>query len=76
MKFLGSILKGDGWIGKLYKLDKKKFDLLNLQSIDLNKYPYLLESSSRGNNKNRYSILFFKHKVLLQKNKEDKQIII
>ena len=72
MKFLGSILKGDGWIGKLYKLDKKKFDLLNLQSIDLNKYPYLLESSSRGNNKNRYSIHFFKPKVLLQKNKEDK----
>jgi len=72
MKFLGSIIKGDGWIGKLYKLDKKKFDLLNLQSIDLDKYPYLLESSSRGNKKNRYSILFFKPKVLLQKNKEDK----
>ena len=73
MKFLGSIVKGDGWIGKIYKLNKIKFDLLNLQSIDINKYPYLLESSSRGNKKNRYSILFFKPKVLLQKTKKDKK---
>ncbi|MAJ56547.1 MAG: aminodeoxychorismate synthase, component I [Candidatus Pelagibacter sp.] len=72
MKFLGSILKGTGWIGKHYKLNEKKFDLLSLQSIDINKYPYLLESSSRGNKKNRYSILFFKPKVLLQKTKDDK----
>ena len=67
MKFLGSILKGDGWIGKLYKLDKKKFDLLNLQSINLNKYPYLLESSSRGNKRIDIRFCFFKPKVLLQK---------
>ena len=72
MKFLGSIVEGDGWIGKIYKLDRVKFDLSSLQSIDLNKYPYLLESSSRGNKKNRYSILFFKPTVFLQKNKEDK----
>ena len=72
MKFLGSIVEGDGWIGKIYKLDRIKFDLSSLQSIDLNKYPYLLESSSRGNKKNRYSILFFKPTVFLQKNKEDK----
>ncbi len=76
MKFLGSIIKGHGWIGKLYKLDKKKFDLLSLQSIDLNKYPYLLESSSRGNKRNRYSFLFFKPRVLLQKTKEDKNIFL
>ncbi len=73
MKFFGSLLEGDGWIGKYYKLDKQNFDLLSLQSLDLNKYPYLLESSSRGNKKNRFSILFFKPKVLLQKNKEDKR---
>ena len=36
MKFLGSIVEGDGWIGKIYKLDKGKFDLSTLQSIDLN----------------------------------------
>ena len=72
MKFLGSIVEGDGWIGKIYKLNRVKFDLSSLQSIDLNKYPYLLESSSRGNKKNRYSILFFKPTVFLQKNKEDK----
>ena len=28
MKFIGSIVKGDGWVGKYYKLDQKKFDLL------------------------------------------------
>ena len=65
MKFLGSIVEGDGWIGKIYKLDRIKFDLSSLQSIDLNKYPYLLESSSRGNKKNRYSILFFKPTVYM-----------
>ncbi len=73
MKFFGSLIEGQGWIGKYYKLDKEDFDLLSLQSIDLNKYPYLLESSSRGNKKNRFSILFFKPKVLLQKTKEDKK---
>ena len=72
MKFLGSIVEGSGWIGKIYKLDRVKFDLSSLQSIDLNKYPYFLESSSRGNKKNRYSILFFKPTVVLQKNKDDK----
>ena len=72
MKFIGSIVKGDGWVGKYYKLDQKKFDLLNLQSINITKYPYLLESSSRGNKKNRFSVLFFKPKTLLQKTKEDK----
>ncbi len=72
MKFLGRLVKGNGWIGKYYKLDKKKFDLLSLQAINLKKYPYLLESSSRGNTKNRFSILFFKPKVLLKKTRESK----
>ena len=72
MKFIGSTVKGDGWVGKYYKLGQKKFDLLNLQSINITKYPYLLESSSRGNKKNRFSVLFFKPKTLLQKTKEDK----
>ena len=58
MKFFGSLVEGNGWIGKYYKLDKQIFDLLSLQSIDLKKYPYLLDSSSRGNKKNRFSILF------------------
>ena len=35
MKFLGSLVKGNGWIGKYYKLDKEKFDLLSLQSTNL-----------------------------------------
>ena len=73
MKFFGSLVEGNGWVGKYYKLDKQIFDLLSLQSIDLKKYPYLLESSSRGNKKNRFSILFFKPKILLQKTKDDKK---
>ena len=58
MKFFGSLVEGNGWVGKYYKLGKQIFDLLSLQSIDLKKYPYLLDSSSRGNKKNRFSILF------------------
>ena len=73
MKFFGSLVEGNGWVGKYYKLDKQIFDLLSLQSIDLKKYPYLLESSSRGNKKNRFSILFFKPKVFLHKTKNDKK---
>jgi len=73
MKFFGSLVEGNGWIGKYYKLGKQIFDLLSLQSIDLKKYPYLLDSSSRGNKKNRFSILFFKPKVFLYKTKNDKK---
>ena len=39
MKFIGSTVKGDGWVGKHYKFDQKKFDLLNLQSVNISKYP-------------------------------------
>ena len=73
MKPFGSLVEGNGWVGKYYKLDKQIFDLLSLQSIDLKKYPYLLDSSSRGNKKNRFSILFFKPKVFLRKTKNDKK---
>ena len=72
MKFIGSTVKGDGWVGKYYKLDQKKFDLLNLQSINITKYPYFLESSSRGNKKNRFSVLFFKPKFYFKKIKKTK----
>ena len=42
MKFFGSLVEGNGWIGKYYKLGKQIFDLLSLQSIDLKKYPISL----------------------------------
>ncbi len=42
------------------KLNKNEsFDLLKLAEINPSKYPFLLESSSRGNKLNRSSILFF-----------------
>jgi len=54
------------------KLDKNEsFDLLNLAEINPSKYPFLLESSSRGNKLNRSSILFFSPKLILKKYKKN-----
>ena len=54
---------------KVYKREiNKTFDLLSLQNFDIIKYPYLLESSSRGNSNNRYSILFYKPEFSIEKN--------
>ena len=65
---MDNIFFGDGWACKVYenKLNQK-FDLLSLQSLDIKKYPYLLESSSRGNLNNRFSILFFRPEFSLEK---------
>lgn len=65
---MDNIFFGDGWACKVYenKLNQK-FDLLSLQSLDIKKYPYLLESSSRGNLNNRFSILFYKPEFSIEK---------
>ena len=61
-------IKGKGWNGITIDLKKtENFDLLNLVEMNPNKYPYFLESSSRGNDLNRYSIVFYKPEVLLVK---------
>ena len=63
--------KGKGWNGIAIQLkEKENFDLLNLVQMNPDKYPYFLESSSRGNLLNRYSIIFYKPEVLLIKNSE------
>ena len=65
---MDNIFFGDGWACKVYenKLNQN-FDLLSLQSLDIKKYPYLLESSSRGNLNNRFSILFYKPEFSIEK---------
>lgn len=65
---MDNIFFGDGWACKVYenKLNQK-FDLLSLQSLDIKKYPYLLESSSRGNLNNRFSILFYRPEFSIEK---------
>ena len=66
---MNNIFFGKGWAFKVYKSEfYKSFDLLSLQYLDIKKYPYLLESSSRGNLKNRYSILFYKPEFSVEKN--------
>ena len=65
-------IKGKGWNGIAIELkETENFDLLNLVETNPSKYPYFLESSSRGNILNRYSIVFYKPKVLLVKNSVD-----
>ena len=62
-------IKGKGWNGIAIELkETENFDLLNLVEMNPIKYPYFLESSSRGNVLNRYSIVFYKPEVLLVKN--------
>ena len=41
--------------------------MLNLQYLDIKKYPYLLESSARGNLNNRFSILFYNPEFSIEK---------
>ncbi len=61
-------IKGKGWTGLVIKLeDEKNFDLLNLVEMKPHKYPFFLESSSRGNILNRHSIVFYEPKILLKK---------
>ena len=65
---MDNIFFGDGWACKVYENKLYQgFDLLSLQSLDIKKYPYLLESSSRGNLNNRFSILFFRPEFSLEK---------
>ena len=65
---MDNIFFGDGWACKVYenKLNQG-FDLLSLQSLNIKKYPYLLESSSRGNLNNRFSILFYRPEFSIEK---------
>ena len=65
-------IKGKGWNGIAIELkERENFDLLNLVEMNPSKYPYFLESSSRGNILNRYSIVFYKPEVLLVKNSDN-----
>ena len=65
--FFNTITKNKGWFAKEIKFEGKKIDLLNLHNVNPAKYPYFLDSSSRGNMKNRFSILFYNPKVVLEK---------
>ena len=72
MIFFSDFISGNGWVGRFSKLNSgESADLLNLREIDPKKYPFLLESSSRGNERNRFSILFYKPRILIKKEKDD-----
>ena len=60
MKFLKKRIKGIGWQGLIIELaNKDTFELTNLIQANPKKYPFFLESSSRGNNQNSNSIMFY-----------------
>ena len=67
-KIINKEIRGVGWSGLQIQIDREnKIDLLNLTRRYPKKYPFFLESSSRGNLQNRYSIIFFNPKILLEK---------
>ena len=69
-KFNTKKITGQGFTGLIINIDDKdNFDLLELVETFPKKYPFFLESSSRGNNQNRNSIVFFKPEVALIKEK-------
>ena len=70
MKFFNTLHKGKGWVAKKIMLGAQKIDLLSLQANNKEKYPYFLDSSSRGNLRNRFSILFYKPEKILKKYSE------
>ena len=68
MKLSFENLKGIGWKAKIAKLNNKSnIDLVSLYDLNKERYPFLLESSSRGNSNNRFSILFHNPSILLEK---------
>ncbi|MFL2660897.1 MAG: chorismate-binding protein [Alphaproteobacteria bacterium] len=63
-------ISGTGWSGLVIQLkDSDDFDLLKLVESMPEKYPFFLESSSRGNDQNRNSIVFYKPNIVLKKEK-------
>ena len=73
MKLSFENLQGIGWKAKIAKLNiKSKIDLVSLYNLNKEKYPFLLESSSRGNSNNRFSILFHNPSIILEKKNEKK----
>ena len=66
-----NIFEGKDCFIKIVEDISKEFDILKFCEAYKNKYPYLLESSAKGNSLARYSILFFKPTRVLEKRKEN-----
>ncbi len=66
-----NIFEGKDCFVKIVEDISKEFDILKFCEAYKNKYPYLLESSAKGNSLARYSILFFKPTRVLEKRKEN-----
>ena len=64
------ILEGSSCFIKILDTIPSKFDILKFCEMDKERYPYLLESSAKGNEIARFSITFFKPKRVLEKRKE------
>ena len=65
------ILEGNSCFIKILDTIPSEFDILKFCEMDKDRYPYLLESSAKGNELARFSIVFFKPKRVLEKRKEN-----
>ena len=75
MKLFFQKFCGKGWKVQISDVTQNTFDLLSLYILDRKKYPFLLESSSRGNKNNRYSIIFYKPEIVLEKKSKNTQFL-
>ena len=67
-KFDTQKINGRGWSGLVIQLKREEdIDLLELLDKHPKKYPFFLDSSSRGNVQNRNSIIFYRPDIILKK---------
>ena len=60
-------LSGKGFYINFIKITDNKFDLLDFFDLDPKKYPFLLESVAKGNERARFSILFSRPDIIFEK---------
>ena len=72
MIFFSDKISSKGWTAKYAKINpSENFDLLDLRQVNPAKYPFLLESASRGNQSNRFSFLFYNPRIKIKKMNEE-----
>jgi len=75
-KFDTQKINGRGWSGLVIQLERKEdIDLLELLDKHPKKYPFFLDSSSRGNIQNRNSIIFYRPDIILKKKNDQENFL-
>ena len=69
MKTQKNKINGEGFCIRPVNLGNQKSDILDFFDLNKKKYPFLLESVAKGNERARYSILFCSPEIKIVKEK-------